>query len=750
MAPNDRIDDRLGPITSTETTVAKAANTTLKKELRDEVLVCYYHRYTVSFFTGNDSYGGIPALILFNGLLVLMVLLLFFCLWHHLEKLLQPEGLRAWRKISPSSFGFHTTAASGRSRSSSESRKVPTFGKSWLFLRQGDLVRIYGVESLSYLHFQRHIIALLLVISFCSVVILLPINVLQGKRTEFDNYDATTFANLDEKSNLLLIHTAVAFLFMPLSMFVMKSYVDNVIAQNSEHYTYNSQTLMLSRIPRHMRSSEVLLKWLKHRYPMYSHPTAEVFLTYDTQKLQDIVRSKEYYEWVAKTCSVDTVYYSCRGFACCSNCCRRGQARVAKDVYEKKVRKYERKILREKRRSKKPLDLAFIKVPGLNPEIVAFENVELTATKHFKVRLAPAVDDIVWKNITTIFSVRYRQTLFIGVSLVMGIFFTTPDILIRYAHIVYEAVKQEPLNLPVEFRVFLVFSLARGIQQLFCVSIRKIGYYRQSIMNREMLRATSTYLITILLILPFLGLLSVNLAVQVFLHPTPRERLTESMGCIFNSQGALTFVHYLLSAATYGNSIELLRPCDFLHFLYRACFSHSDAEVASWVKREKLLVWFGDYYSYDMLNLYISVSLCTAAPLVAPFGLFYFVARHFVSTYTLKQAWIGTKTDLGFHRSITSFVVGSALMAQLFNMFLICLRVPGGSQAAFAAAFSAILSCSIYAMEVSSYWRWPIPVWPRDVDKLKPRVTSSQAVYFPPYAEYLFRKSSTTAGRNED
>lgn len=325
----------------------------------------------------------------------------------------------------------------------------------------------------------------------------------------------------------------------------------------------------------------------------------------------------------------------------------------------------------------------------------------------------------------------------------MGIFFSTPDILIKYGQDIYAALYDEQgFQISTEARVVLVLLVARGIQQLTCYWVRKLGYYRQSIINREMLKAASLYLITILLIFPFFGQLSISLVLQLIVvaGPERQQKFVEAMECVFLPEGGLSFVHYLMSAATLGNAIELLRPLDIVTYLYRLSSSGTNAEVLSWLKKEKISLWFGDYYSYDILHLYISVALCTAAPLAAPFGLFYFIIKHFVSTYTLKQAWTGTKMDIDFHRCTTSFVVGAALAAQLCNTLLICLRSPHGNQVAYAAAFISIFSCMFFAVEVSSKWRWPVPVWPQDLFKVRGAKETSfnSSAYCPAYARFLF------------
>ena len=261
-----------------------------------------------------------------------------------------------------------------------------------------------------------------------------------------------------------------------------------------------------------------------------------------------------------------------------------------------------------------------------------------------------------------------------------------------------------------------------------------MGYFRQSRVNLQMLRVASIYLIAILIVFPFIG----KISIEGLFELRDRKHWEEAMECIFLPQGGLSFIQYMISAATFGNAAELFRLCDVLSFLFRMITSPTRAEVASWLKNEKINLWFGDSYSYDLLNLFISVALCTTAPLIAPFGFSYFLFKHLVSTYTLRKAWTGTRIDLHFHRSTTSFVVGSTLLGQFCNMLLICIRAPFGNHVAFTAFFSTILSLVIFSIQVGCRWRWPVPIFPNDLSKFQLTEERINNSYFPPYARFLF------------
>ncbi len=373
----------------------------------EERFACYYHTSSVSLFTNGRVYGGIPSLFIFNALLVLLILLIFLCFWRYFEKFQQPGGLEKWLHDSAMVHRYNTMVRS-KELSPVPRSDVPTYGKSWLLLSQPDMLKVYGMESLSYLHFQRHIIALLLVISVCTIVIILPINVSQGLEHETSYYNATTFANIESERDLLLVHVLIALLFMPFSMIVMKHYVDNVIAKNLEHYTYNSRALMLSRVPKRMRSSRALSSWLEKKYPGYCL-AQKVYLTFDTHELSRLVRRIEYYTWVRDVCTDRTLYHKSGGFKCCRYLeCK--EPVKAKAEYTRKIEQLERDLAKEKARGRSPLDVAFMVVSKAIP-IWHFEKVDLTATKEFKVGLAPPTNGNSMRHTMPMF--RFITTFFL-------------------------------------------------------------------------------------------------------------------------------------------------------------------------------------------------------------------------------------------------------------------------------------------------------------------------------------------------
>ncbi len=288
-----------------------------------------------------------------------------------------------------------------------------------------------------------------------------------------------------------------------------------------------------------------------------------------------------------------------------------------------------------------------------------------------------------------------------------------------------------------ELYISAIFILGRLIQQFYVRAILWVGYPRQSKTNQQIMRLTSVFLIFMVLVLP-----SVAFAIgDVFLSTLPLGvDFKDALNCVFNARGTLTFIKLLVSTALLGNAAELLRVQDLFFLLQRLFYANSWAEVAAWMKFEKTLLWFGDYFSYDILNLTITVSLGTISPIILPVGLACFIIKHIVSSFTLRTSFIPTKIDINFHRSSVTFVIGATVLSQLFTALCINLKVNNknlqegqvqGKEVCIVSAFLSILSTTFFILEMDSGWSWPIPVFPFEEKKFKSSPSERDNHYFP-------------------
>eukprot|EP00731_Ephydatia_muelleri_P022078 Em0014g669a len=99
---------------------------------------------------------------------------------------------------------------------------------SWILkvfykLQDTEIFSRCGPDAVLYLTLERYLIALLVIFSFLSVAVILPINYLQGDQL-MAGFDRTTIANVDSKSSALWVHTLFSLVYMFIVILFMIHY----------------------------------------------------------------------------------------------------------------------------------------------------------------------------------------------------------------------------------------------------------------------------------------------------------------------------------------------------------------------------------------------------------------------------------------------------------------------------------------------------------------------------------------------
>ena len=188
-------------LSTKSTTPANTTSTTTLVYEESHKFACYYFNSDSGhvLFHISDKYNGIPSILAFNLILTLFILISFFLVWNYLERIGgQDEGklpFESLRQAIANICGCSTTNKLKNSNTSS-TESIRLFGTSWFFMVYEDMVKVYGEDTLTYLYFQRYMMFFSLVISACAVIVFIPINVLNGKDRNINDYTAATFANL--------------------------------------------------------------------------------------------------------------------------------------------------------------------------------------------------------------------------------------------------------------------------------------------------------------------------------------------------------------------------------------------------------------------------------------------------------------------------------------------------------------------------------------------------------------------------
>ena len=195
-------------------------------------------------------------------------------------------------------------------------------------------------------------------------------------------------------------------------------------------------------------------------------------------------------------------------------------------------------------------------------------------------RYAPAPSNIKWENISKIGSMWWLRIILINfVLFILMIFFTTPSILIESLPIAaYLDVAWFENYLPNSIAQILPSLILRLITPLLPVLVAWTAlaemHWTKSAENRSMMVKTFILLVFMVLILPTLGLTSINAIFQWLNNKNDVDNI--KWRCV--SDNGAFFLKYVTTCSLIGTALDLLRLPDLLLYLLKMFWSRSSAE----------------------------------------------------------------------------------------------------------------------------------------------------------------------------
>ena len=196
----------------------------------------------------------------------------------------------------------------------------------------------------------------------------------------------------------------------------------------------------------------------------------------------------------------------------------------------------------------------------------------------------------------------------------------------------------------------------------------------------------------------------------------------------------LLTVNLAMASAFSFNIIEFFRFGDAIWTFVEILKSHSRPEARARTVVRKTVFWFGDAYSYELFIFTLCVSLCISIPIILPFGLMFFLIKHCISSFNLrnKNDFRLTNVGLKFHLTAVSYVVGAPICLQFYTAFYLNIQ-SHNKPMALTSGMVSVFSFLIFMLQVSSRWKFPFKI-------IVPRrkfisVKQLNEVYIPPYIE---------------
>ncbi|XP_076018249.1 mechanosensitive cation channel TMEM63B-like isoform X2 [Genypterus blacodes] len=689
---------------------------------------CYSARIRSTVLQGLP-FGGVPTVLALDFMCFLGLLFVFSIL----RKLAWDYGRLALVNDIDSVASAMTTDTSERyERLTSVSSSVDIDQRdtgfcSWLTavfrIKDEEIREKCGADAVHYLSFQRHIIGLLVVVGVLSVGIILPVN-FSGNLLENNAYSfgRTTIANLDANNTLLWLHTTFAFLYLLLTVYSMRRHTSKM------HYKEDDlvkRTLFVNGISKY--AEEIDIK--QHFEQAYENCTVleariccnVARLMYLNSERKKAERSKKFFIDLLEKERIDTMINPkpCGHLCCCViKGCEQEEAvgyytkleGDLKDEYRKEREKVDRKRL----------GMAF----------VTFQNEAMTAiilkdfnackcqgyrcrrepksshlsphlqTHNWTVSYAPDPQNVYWEHLSLGGVSWWLRCFIINCVLFLLLFFlTTPAIIISTMDKFNVTKPVEYLNNPIVTQFFptlLLWSFSALLPTIVYYSAFFEAHWTRSGENRTTMHKCYTFLIFMVLLLPSLGLSSLDLFFRWLFDRRFLDDAKVRFECVFLPDNGAFFVNYVIASAFIGNAMDLLRIPGLLMYMIRLLLARSAAERRNVKRHQAYEFQFGAAYAWMMCVFTVVMTYSITCPIIVPFGLMYMLLKHLADRYNMYYAYLPSKLDKKIHSGAVNQVVAAPILCLFWLLFFSTVRsgiTAGTSMFTFIVLIITIIIC---------------------------------------------------------
>ncbi|XP_047221197.1 CSC1-like protein 2 isoform X3 [Girardinichthys multiradiatus] len=634
---------------------------------------CYSARIRSTVLQGLP-FGGVPTVLALDFMCFLVLLFVFSILrkvaWDYGRLALVTDADRLKKRFSDLeereyvASAMHSETPDRYERLTSVSSSVDFDQRdngfcSWLTaifrIKDEEIREKCGEDAVHYLSFQRHIIGLLVVVGVLSVGIVLPVN-FSGDLLENNAYSfgRTTIANLKSGTNLLWLHTTFAFMYLLLTVYSMRRHTSKM------HYKEDDlvkRTLFINGISKYAEESQIK----QHFEQAYENCVVlEARICYNVAKLMALSaerkkteRSKKFFtDLMAKEHVPTMINPKPCGHLCC--CAIAGcEEEEAVSYYTKTEAKLKEEYRKEKEKvHTKPLGMAF----------VTFQNEAMTAMEHL------SLGGISW----------WIRCFIINCILFILLFFlTTPAIIISTMDKFNVTKPVEYLNNPIITQFFptlLLWAFSALLPTIVYYSAFFEAHWTRSGENRTTMHKCYTFLIFMVLLLPSLGLSSLDVFFRWLFDKKFLADAKIRFECVFLPDNGAFFVNYVIASAFIGNAMDLLRIPGLLMYMIRLCLARSAADRRNVKRHQAYEFQFGAAYAWMMNVFTVVMAYSITCPIIVPFGLMYMLLKHLVDRYNMYYAYLPSKLDKKIHSAAVTQVVAAPILCLFWLLFFSTVR----------------------------------------------------------------------------
>uniref|UniRef100_A0AAX7UIW4 Transmembrane protein 63C n=1 Tax=Astatotilapia calliptera TaxID=8154 RepID=A0AAX7UIW4_ASTCA len=623
-----------------------------------------YRSHSHSSVLQGLPFGGVPTVLVINVVIWMFLLLIFSCLrkaaWDYgrLALLMENDSLTSLFYGEPSE---KEKSPSESSPSDSETKDMGFC--SWLsslyHMKDEEIRSKCGIDAVTYLSFQRHIILLMTVVTLLSLAVILPVNIsgnLLGDSPE--NFGRTTLANVS--ANFLWLHSVLALVYFIITLLCMAHHSLQLEYREDEKV---ARTLMITSIPKEISDPGLITKHFHEAYP--SCTVTDIRFCFDVHKLMrlDLERRKAmkgrlYFATKAqKEGKIMIKTHPCAQIFCCDVC---GFEKV-RFVHILLCTRTDEFNAEKNRITMKRLGIAF----------VTFRDERMTA-----VLIIFPIDR---ENLSVCGSRWWLRCVLLNILLFLLLFFfTTPAIIVNTMDKFNVTRPVESLRSPVVtefFPTLLLWAFSVLLPFVVYYSAFFESHWTRSGENQVTMHKCFFLLVFMVIILPSLGLSSLDLLFTWLFDVNFLEEKDLKFQCVFLPDNGAFFVNYVITSSLIGTAMELLRIPALTVYALRLCFAKSQAERIHVKRSQAYEFQFGLEYAWTMCIFAVSMTYSITCPIITPFGLLYAILKHMVDRYNIYYAYVPTKLNQRIHRAAISQVIVAPILCMFWLLFFSVLRL---------------------------------------------------------------------------
>uniref|UniRef100_A0A7N6BPS0 Transmembrane protein 63C n=1 Tax=Anabas testudineus TaxID=64144 RepID=A0A7N6BPS0_ANATE len=525
-----------------------------------------------------------------------------------------------------------------------------------------------GIDAVTYLSFQRHIISLMTVVCLLSLAVILPVN-----------FSGNLLGILVD--NLLWLHCIFALVYFIITLLCM--------AHHSIRLEYREDE----------KVCPCCFRGWSEAYP--SCTVTDIRFCFDVRKLMmlDLERRKAmkgrlYFASKAqKEGKIMIKTHPCAQIFCCDIC---GFEKVdAEQYYSELEEKRTDEFNAEKNRiAMKRLGIAFVTFRDERMTAVIVKDYSCAYCRRrpqqssittvlqshkWGVSYAPAPSDIIWENLSVCGSRWWLRCVLLNILLFLLLFFlTTPAIIVNTMDKFNVTRPVESLRSPVITQFFptlLLWAFSVLLPFIVYYSAFFESHWTRSGENQVTMHKCFLLLVFMVIILPSLGLSSLDLFFTWLFDVNFLDEKDVKFQCVFLPDNGAFFVNYVITSSLIGTSMELLRIPALTVYALRLCFAKSQAERIHVKRSQAYEFQFGLEYAWTMCIVAVSMTYSITCPIIMPFGLLYVILKHMVDRYNIYYAYVPTKLNQRIHRAAISQVIVAPILCMFWLLFFSVLRL---------------------------------------------------------------------------